>query len=149
MSVEVLKRLKCSNQLISEVSLLISHHMATNFKTWTDGDVKRFIRSVGKDHLKEVFELQWCDQLASTGAKWDEEYENLLPRIEKLINDPMSLGELAITGEDLNNIGIPKSKEMGAILNQLLEMVLDYPTLNQKEILLNQASLLYQAGYLV
>ena len=145
MSVEVLKRLKCSNQLISEVSLLISHHMATNFKTWTDGDVKRFIRSVGKDHLKEVFELQWCDQLASTGAKWDEEYENLLPRIEKLINDPMSLGELAITGEDLNNIGIPKSKEMGAILNQLLEMVLDYPTLNQKEILLNQASLLYQA----
>ena len=146
LAIDVLKRLKCSNQLISDVALLISHHMAKNTQHWSDGDVKRFIRNVGKNHLTEVFQLQWCDQIASTGAKWDEEYEVLLPRIEKLINDPMSLSELAVSGEDLKNIGIPKSKQMGDILNQLLEMVLDYPTLNQKDILLNQASLLYQAS---
>ncbi len=142
MAEKVLKRLKCSNQTISEVSLLIREHMAKDSRPWTDGDVKRFIRRVGKDNLTQVFELQWCDQIASTGVRWNEEYENLLPRIAKLINDPMSLSELAISGDDLNAIGIPKSKEMGEILNKLLEMVIDYPTLNQKEILLNQAKLL-------
>lgn len=142
MAEKVLKRLKCSNQTISEVSLLIREHMAKDSRSWTDGDVKRFIRRVGKDNLTQVFELQWCDQIASTGVRWNEEYENLLPRIAKLINDPMSLSELAISGDDLNAIDIPKSKEMGEILNKLLEMVIDYPTLNQKEILLNQAKLL-------
>ncbi len=146
LSIEVLKRLKCSNQLISEVSLLISEHMAKDCQNWTDGEVKRFIRRVGKENLQPVFELQWCDQIASTGYKWEENYEILLPRIEKLINDPMSLAELAVTGQDLNSIGIPKSKQMGVLLNQLLEMVIDYPTLNQKDLLLNQANLLYQAG---
>lgn len=146
MSELVLKRLKCSNQTISDVSLLIREHMAKNSQAWTDGDVKRFIRRVGKENLTQVFQLQWCDQIASTGARWDEEYESLLPRIDRLINDPMSLAELAVTGEDLNAIGIPKAKEMGEILNKLLEMVIDYPSLNQKELLLNQANLLYKAS---
>lgn len=138
----VLKRLKCSNQTISDVALLIREHMAKDSQIWTDGDVKRFIRRVGKENLSKVFQLQWSDQIASTGTRWEEEYQNLLPRIDKLINDPMTLAELAVTGEDLNKIGIPKSKEMGEILNKLLEMVIDYPSLNQKEILLNQAKLL-------
>lgn len=141
----VLRRLKCSNQLIEDVSLLTEEHTAYDTTSWSDGDVKRYIRRIGKDKLQMVFELQWSDQIASTGTRWEEYYSNLLPRIEKLINDPMSLQELAVTGEDLNAIGIPKSKEMGNILNKLLEMVIDYPTLNQKELLLNQASLMHQA----
>ena len=53
-----------------------------------------------------------------------------------------------MTGEDLASIGIPKSKEMGAILSQLLEMVLDYPTLNHKEALLDQARRLHEKNVL-
>ena len=53
--------------------------------------------------------------------------------------------DLAISGNDLAKIGIPKSKVMGEILNQLLDMVLDYPTLNSKEILENQAKAIYEA----
>ncbi len=145
LSTIVLRRLKCSNQLIEDVRLLVLNHTAKDTDHLRDGDIKRFIRSVGKDKLQMVFELQWSDQIASSGAKWSELYANLLPRIEKLINDPMYLSELAVTGQDLNSVGIPKSKEMGEILNQLLEMVIDYPTLNQREILLNQASLMHRA----
>ena len=145
MSVDVLKRLKCSNQLIDDISLLIREHTLNYSPTWSDGTVKRFIRRVGKDKLEMLFQLQWCDQIASTGETLKDQYADLMPRIEKLINDPMFLSELAVTGDDLNSIGIPKSKEMGEILNKLLEMVIDYPTLNQKEILLNQATLIHLA----
>ena len=54
-------------------------------------------------------------------------------------NQALSLKDLAVNGEDLAKIGIPKSKEMGEILSKLLEMVIDYPTLNQKDTLLDQA----------
>jgi tRNA nucleotidyltransferase (CCA-adding enzyme) len=145
MAVDVLKRLKCSNQLIDDVSLLIREHTLNYSTSWSDGTVKRFIRRVGKDKLDMVFQLQYSDQIASIGEPWNDQYADLIPRIEKLINDPMYLSELAVTGEDLNSIGIPKSKEMGEILNKLLEMVIDYPTLNQREILLNQASLMHRA----
>ena len=144
MSIKVLKRLKCSNQLIEEVSLLIREHTLNYSSSWSDGEVKRFIRRVGKANLDKVFQLQWSDQIASTGEAWKDQYVDLMPRLEKLINDPMYLNELAVTGEDLNSIGIPKSKEMGEILNKLLEMVIDYPTLNQREILLNQATLMHR-----
>ena len=56
----------------------------------------------------------------------------------------MSVKDMAVTGNDLSEAGIPKSKVMGDILNDLLEMVIDYPSLNDKETLINQANLLYK-----
>ena len=56
----------------------------------------------------------------------------------------MSVRDLAVNGEDLSAAGIPKSKVMGDILEELLEMVIDYPSLNDKETLINQAVLLYK-----
>ena len=110
---------------------------------WTDGAVKRFIRRVGRQNLDMLFELQRCDQIASTGAPNAEEYEAFMKRITELENQPMNLKDLAVTGEDLAKAGIPKSKTMGEVLGKLLEMVVDYPTLNDKETLTKQALVIY------
>ena len=50
----------------------------------------------------------------------------------------VSLKELAVSGSDLIAIGIKPGKEIGEILNRLLEMVIEDPELNQKEILLKK-----------
>ena len=139
----VLRRLKCSNQLTDTVCNLIENHMVKYRDNWTDGAVKRFIRRVGKENINELFELQWCDQIASEGKSKVEEYDPFIRRIMELENEPMSVRDLAVTGDDLAAAGIPRSKVMGDILNDLLEMVIDYPTLNEKETLINQAILLY------
>jgi hypothetical protein len=55
----------------------------------------------------------------------------------------MGIKDLAVTGDDLAAAGIPRSKVMGDILNDLLEMVIDYPTLNTRETLTEQAIILY------
>jgi len=143
MANEVLRRLKCSNKTIDDVCLLIREHMTQYSSNWTDGAVKRFICRVGKENINMLFELQICDQIASTGNVRTKEFEELNERIKKLENQPMTLKDLAVTGDDLSKIGIPRSKEMGKILGSLLEMVLDYPTLNEKETLIKQAQILW------
>ncbi len=144
MSRAVMRRLKCSNKLTDDVCILIANHMIKYSDNWTDGAVKRFICRVGRENIENLFELQWCDQIASEGRAKVEEYDPLIRRIHELENEPMSIKDLAVKGEDLQAVGIPKSKEMGQILNQLLEMVLDYPTLNHKEALLDQARRLHE-----
>ena len=48
----------------------------------------------------------------------------------------MCLKELAITGSDLIADGIKPGKEIGRVLNALLERVIEEPELNTKEQLL-------------
>jgi tRNA nucleotidyltransferase (CCA-adding enzyme) len=45
-----------------------------------------------------------------------------------------------VKGGDLAAIGIPPGRAMGALLKELLETVIDDPTLNERERLLDIAS---------
>jgi len=143
----VLRRLKCSNKLTDDVCILIANHMVKYRSDWTDGAVKRFIKRVGRENTDLLFELQWCDQIASEGKSKADEYTEFIDRIKKLENQPMAIKDLAVNGDDLYQAGIPRSKVMGEILSDLLEMVIDYPTLNEKSALLNQALILYKNKY--
>ncbi len=50
--------------------------------------------------------------------------------------DPIALADLALTGDDLRRAGIPAGPMMGRILHDLLDRVLDDPTLNTHDQLL-------------
>lgn len=143
MSRIVLRRLKCSNQFIDDVSLLIANHMTIYNSTWTDGAIKRLLNRIGRENLERFYELKWCDAIATCGRCDLNETDELTERIKAIENQPMGLKDLAVTGEDLSSIGIPKSREMGIVLNSLLEMVLDDPSINDKKTLLEKARLLY------
>ncbi len=49
------------------------------------------------------------------------------------------MDRLAVTGDDLIALGIPPGKELGAILNRLLEHVIGHPEDNKKELLMRLA----------
>jgi len=44
----------------------------------------------------------------------------------------VTLKDLAVTGTDLINLGIAPGKELGTLLNELLDMVIEDPAWNQK-----------------
>lgn len=142
-AVKVLKRLKCSNRIIEKSKILIANHMVKYNSTWTDGAVKRFINRVEKDNINELFELQWCDQIASEGKSKADEYDEFIQRIKKVQNEPLTIKDLAINGNDLMQLNIKHGPEIGKILNQLLEMVLDDSSLNIREKLIEQSLILY------
>jgi len=62
--------------------------------------------------------------------------ENNLKEILKK-NQPVSLKDLVIKGKDLIELGYKEGKEIKDILNELLNLVLEKPELNQKKILQN------------
>ena len=56
----------------------------------------------------------------------------------------MRVSDLAVNGADLAEIGIPKGREMGNLLNALLAEVMKDPDLNQKQALLALAERMYK-----
>ena len=51
--------------------------------------------------------------------------------------DAFGLSDLAVNGRDLAAIGVPPGPKMGAMLKELLETVMDDPSLNDRERLLD------------
>ena len=47
----------------------------------------------------------------------------------------VTLRQMAVTGRDLMKLGMKPGKELGDMLNELLEMVIDAPERNTKEFL--------------
>lgn len=64
-----------------------------------------------------------------------------LRRIEEVISggECFSIAQLAVTGDDLIAMGIAPSRQLGAILNKLLDHVIDHPEDNKREVLMKRA----------
>jgi len=58
--------------------------------------------------------------------------------------DCLSLKNLKVSGDDLIDAGIPEGKQIGRILNSLLDEVLSDPGKNEREFLLEKAALLWE-----
>ena len=56
----------------------------------------------------------------------------------------LSLKSLAVNGNDLMEAGIPGGKELGTILNELFETVLEDPAQNKKDTLMAIAKKIYE-----
>jgi tRNA nucleotidyltransferase (CCA-adding enzyme) len=55
------------------------------------------------------------------------------------LGDPLTVHELAVSGDDLQAAGVPAGKAMGGILRRLLDEVLEEPWRNTREHLLARA----------
>ena len=141
---EILKRLKFDNETIRTVARLVLYHdyrMPAEAK-----NVRRAMNKIGEDIFEYYMEVRRADVLAQSTYLRERKLKNL-DDIETLYakikeaKQCVSLKELAVSGSDLIAIGIKPGKEIGEILNRLLEMVIEDPELNQKEILLKKATI--------
>jgi len=138
MAKEIMLRLKCSKQEMQTVLHLITHHMFHYTSEWSDAAVRRFISKVSPETIDDLFELRKADQRGTDDTLKLDNLIEFSKRIDKEISvqNAFTIKDLAINGNDLALAGIPKSSVMGIILNELLETVLQDPTLNDKEHLL-------------
>ena len=141
---KVLKRLKFDNDTLNKVTKLVLYHdyrMPAEAK-----NVRRAMNKIGEDIFEYYMEVRRADVLAQSTYLRERKLKNL-DDIETLYakikeaKQCVSLKELAVSGSDLIAIGIKPGKEIGEILNRLLEMVIEDPELNQKEILLKKATI--------
>ncbi len=139
---DILKRLKFDNDTSRKVVKLVGEHSL--YPEATAKGVRFGIYQVGEELFPLFLEVKQADvlgqnpkvhekKLAYLGQLW-QLYQEILER-----GDCLSLRQLAVTGRDLMELGIPGGKELGALLHQLLLEVLEEPEKNQREILLHRS----------
>jgi putative nucleotidyltransferase with HDIG domain len=135
-----LQRLRYSNQIIEQVTLLIDKHMFTTGVT--DKGVRRLIRKMGEESVFSLLDLRRADVIAQgkggTTGDVDELEERIRLELER--QPPFGLKDLEVGGNDIMKaFDIPPSPLVGQVLNRLLELVLDEPEANQRERLMKEA----------
>ena len=152
----IMTRLKFSNEMTDNVCHLVKEHMFHYEPDWSDAAVRRFIIRVRPECMEDLYELRLADMYGMYNQPVDIRYSasvdlllELRERIEKELEKKtaLSLKSLAVNGRDLMQSGIPSGKELGQILNELLDCVLEDPTMNKKEILLENAKAIYQRNH--
>jgi poly(A) polymerase/tRNA nucleotidyltransferase (CCA-adding enzyme) len=139
----ILRRWKFSKELIGQVTHLIRHHMFWYQEDWTGAAVRRFIRKVGLENIPALFALRRADNIGS-GARSPRMYalDELYERVQEEIQhaNALSIHDLAIDGTDvMRELGLPPGPEVGRILKELFERVLDNPDLNARDSLIAEA----------
>ncbi|SHI97104.1 CCA tRNA nucleotidyltransferase [Lutispora thermophila] len=137
---QILKRLKSPNKLIRKVSILVEHHMRY-YNSNERYEIKKLICEVGKDNIFDLLSLQKADAMCKNKEGLIDNAHNMEKTVKEIIsnNEPLCLQDLAINGEDLMKSGLKPGIDMGKALNELLNMVIKNPELNNKETLLTIA----------
>ena len=141
MTRKILKRLRYDNDTISCVTRLVRYHDYGNEVEPNLRIVRRAVNKIGEDIFPGLLQVKRADVLAQSDYKKDEKLSNLA-KWQELFQEVMekqqcvSLKTLAVTGNDLIEMGMKPGKELGATLQALLELVLENPELNTKEQLL-------------
>jgi tRNA nucleotidyltransferase/poly(A) polymerase len=146
----MLERLRFSRAEREFVAHLVAEHMFLYRPEWSDATVRRFVRRVGPENLDPLFALRDADDMAhGTGFSSRPDLDQLEERIQGIRQRAEALGiqDLAINGEDvMQELHIGPGPQVGRVLRELLERVLEDPAQNERDTLLRLAREIGAAG---
>ena len=138
----ILKRFRFDNDTIRIVTGLIRFHERRH-----DGSrrtMRRLISKAGTEIMPYLFLLQEADVRSQS----EYEREEKLARIEEgrqmyadisSAKEPVGIRDLAVTGNDMVQLGLRPGPEIGELLRMLLELVIEDPSKNERKLLLTEA----------
>ncbi len=144
MAGKILRRLKYDNDTIHMVCKLVEYHDYGNGMDMDMRLARRAIHRIGEDAFPALFAIRKADILAQSEymrqekLKSLENWQNLYRQILDA-HQCVSLKTLAVSGSDLIAAGWRPGRELGEVLNHLLNLVLEDPARNTKERLLASA----------
>lgn len=137
---DIADRLRLSKKQKDKLFLLIRWHMFTVDEKITDSAIRRFIRRVGLENVKDVIDLRIGDRLGG-GTQVAESWrlKKFKERIEEQLNPPFSINDMAIDGNDImRELNIPPGRRVGEILQNLFKEVDEDLSKNNKEYLMKR-----------
>jgi len=143
MTKAILTRLHYPNTIIDHATLLVDNHLFYyNVGEVTEASVRRLIRRVGLENMRDLMDVRIGDRLGS-GVPKAKPYKlrHLEYMVEKVSRDPVSVKMLSIKGTDLlETLHVPAGPKIGAILDVLLAEVIEDPSKNTREALLQRSN---------
>lgn len=144
MSRVILRRLRMDNDTTDKVCRLVRFHDYGNGVAPDRRIVRRAVNKIGEDLFDDFILVKKADLLAqsmylreeklSNLAEWDACYREI-----REAEECVSLRTLAVNGRDLIAAGLQPGRELGDILKQLLDEVLETPEKNEKDYLISRA----------
>lgn len=135
-AIQILKKFKFDNKTINEIKIIV-RNFNNNF---LDDRVstRKFMSYISPDIFKKIINLKFAINRIENNLIECKKLENIYDEIEDTIRKKhcYSLKDLAINGEDLKKLGIKNGKDIGIFLNIALNIVLENPEKNNKEILI-------------
>lgn len=142
-TLKILKRLKFDNYTIGMVTKLVRYH---DYKVEAkEKNVRRAVMKIGEDIFPLLFQIKEADLEAQSTYLQEEKKEKLkaVQRVYEQVaakGQCVSLKTLAVTGKDLiSGAGMLSGPEIGKVLHQLLDIVIEDPEQNERENLLKLA----------
>lgn len=138
----ILKDLKFDNDTMNAIIHLIRWH---DYRfVLTPAGIRKAAAKIGKEYMELLFEVNRADTAGKNPKHNEEKYHRIeTARIlyQRVLEQEecVSLKELKLNGNDLISEGFHPGKELGQILNFLLDRVLEEPELNHKDTLLQLA----------
>ncbi|MCL2864530.1 MAG: HD domain-containing protein [Lachnospiraceae bacterium] len=136
---EVMHRLRFDKDTIKKVIRLVRYHDYRFYPT--QRNVRHAINRIGVDMFPYFLAVRLADTKAQSAYQKREKLENIV-QVREIYHKIMAeeqcvnLQDLAVTGNDLLELGMKPGKDVGVVLNTLLELVLDEPAHNEKAYLL-------------
>ncbi len=128
--------LRFDNHTIDAVLPLVRHHHIP--LTADRRVVRRRLSRFGDVNLRRLCDLKVADAVACKDDRPTPDYTAFLAMVDRVLaeQDCLSIKDLAVNGDDLFAVGIPRSKEMGRVLQRLFEAVQADACPNTKDALL-------------
>ena len=139
----MMRRLKFDNRTIDTVGLFLRtrEKMEKEFFGGTKEYPvvgRRLLNVIGEEDIYSYIDFAYT---VCESKSYKDEYPVIKSEIEKILErgDCFSLKKLAVNGRDLKDGHIAEGKELGMLLDQLLEMVIVDPEKNTRDYLLEVA----------
>ena len=139
----ILRRLKFDNYSRDTICNVIDAHKIV-FQP-TERHARRLLHRLGEEQLRMLIQLELADVKSQNPVYTDERVENILAFESALdavlaAEQCFSMKHLAVNGKDMIELGVPQGREIGRILNALLDQVVEGTLPNDREDLLTHAA---------
>ena len=134
----IMHRLKFDNETIRTVTKLVCYH---DYRMEaTPANVRRAMNRIGVELFPYYLAVRLSDAKSQSTYMRREKIENIVEMrqlYQEIIKkqECVTLRQLAVGGRELMDLGMKPGRELGSMLSELLEYVLDDPARNDKEIL--------------
>lgn len=131
-------RLKFSNKEKDKFIKLVRWHQFTVDENQTDSAIRRTLNNVGLENMEDMLALRVADRLGGGARETSWRLEEFKKRLIEVQKQPFTVADLKISGFDvMKELNLKPGPEVGKILNDLFEKVVNKEIENEKETLLS------------
>lgn len=136
----IIYRLRLSREQREKLWTLVRWHQFSVDEHQTDSAIRRFIRRVGVENIKDMIDLRIADRLGGgvqTATSW--RLRLYMKKIIDVQTHTPSVKDLKVNGNDvMQTLQIKPGPKVGKILDKLFKEITEDPSINERELLLKK-----------